>query len=246
MRREIARHAEFTAAVGQIAEVSEKICEARPWPERGRPRCRRVKGGALRRARGSQVRRDSTAGGGSGPGAGLRRRARGRRDGAPRRAAEARRQHARAAAVRRPRPARPAAALRPGPRAEFTDYRDKVIDTVLGPVTLRRAWYHCADAGTGSRRAMPGSASSTSLSPGLAAMNDIAAAAGPFAKAACCWKTWPGLAERQARRARRRGQRRRAVRRGPRAIRGDRRPQAGPMPPSPSRTCSTARSTALA
>ena len=30
VRREIARHAEFTAAVEQIAEVSEKICEARP------------------------------------------------------------------------------------------------------------------------------------------------------------------------------------------------------------------------
>ena len=30
VRSEIARHAEFTAAVGQIAEVSEKICEARP------------------------------------------------------------------------------------------------------------------------------------------------------------------------------------------------------------------------
>jgi len=30
VRREIARHAEFTAAVGQIAEVNEKICEARP------------------------------------------------------------------------------------------------------------------------------------------------------------------------------------------------------------------------
>ncbi len=26
----------------------------------------------------------------------------------------------------------------------FTGYREKVIDTVLGPVTLRRAWYHCA------------------------------------------------------------------------------------------------------
>ena len=30
VRREIARHAEFTAAVEQIAEVNEKICEARP------------------------------------------------------------------------------------------------------------------------------------------------------------------------------------------------------------------------
>jgi len=30
VRREIARHAEFTAAVEQIVEVNEKICEARP------------------------------------------------------------------------------------------------------------------------------------------------------------------------------------------------------------------------
>ena len=30
VRREIARHAEFTAAVEQIVEVSEKICEGRP------------------------------------------------------------------------------------------------------------------------------------------------------------------------------------------------------------------------
>jgi hypothetical protein len=30
VRREVARHAEFTAAVEQIVEVNEKICEARP------------------------------------------------------------------------------------------------------------------------------------------------------------------------------------------------------------------------
>jgi len=30
VRREIARHAEFTAAVEQIIEVNEAICEARP------------------------------------------------------------------------------------------------------------------------------------------------------------------------------------------------------------------------
>ena len=54
-----------------------------------------------------------------------------------------------------------------------------------GPVTLRRAWYHCAECkhGFAPRDAGLGVAG-TSLSPGLAAMNDIAAAAGPFAKAA--------------------------------------------------------------
>ena len=28
-------------------------------------------------------------------------------------------------------------------------YRDKVIDTVLGPVTVRRACYHCGQCGHG-------------------------------------------------------------------------------------------------
>ena len=37
VRREIARHAEFTATVGQIAEVNEQICEARPAAGRDAP-----------------------------------------------------------------------------------------------------------------------------------------------------------------------------------------------------------------
>ena len=36
-----------------------------------------------------------------------------------------------------------------GHEAEFVAYRDKVIDTVLGPVTVSRAWYHCAACGHG-------------------------------------------------------------------------------------------------
>jgi hypothetical protein len=72
-----------------------------------------------------------------------------------------------------------------GHEAEFSDYRDKTFDTVLGPVTLRRAWYHCAECkhGFAPRDAELGVAGA-SLSPGLAVMNDKAAAAGPFAKAA--------------------------------------------------------------
>jgi hypothetical protein len=72
-----------------------------------------------------------------------------------------------------------------GHEAEFVSYRDKVIDTVLGPVTLDRAWYHCADCGHGlaPRDAELGTAGA-SVSPGLAAMNDRAAAAVPFAEAA--------------------------------------------------------------
>ena len=30
-----------------------------------------------------------------------------------------------------------------GHQAQFVSCRDKVIDTVLGPVTVRRAYYHC-------------------------------------------------------------------------------------------------------
>jgi hypothetical protein len=71
-----------------------------------------------------------------------------------------------------------------GHQAEFADYRDKTFDTVLGPVTVNRAWYHCAACrhGFAPRDAELGIAG-TSLSPGLSEMTDIAAAAGPFAKA---------------------------------------------------------------
>ena len=72
-----------------------------------------------------------------------------------------------------------------GHEAEFVSYRDKVIDTVLGPVTLTRAWYHCAACGHGLAPRDAGlGVAGASMSPGLRAMNDQAAAAGPFAKAA--------------------------------------------------------------
>jgi hypothetical protein len=72
-----------------------------------------------------------------------------------------------------------------GHEAEFVSYRDKVIDTVLGPVTLTRAWYHCAACGHGLAPRDAGlGVVGQAMSPGLRAMNDQAAAAGPFAKAA--------------------------------------------------------------
>ena len=72
-----------------------------------------------------------------------------------------------------------------GHEAEFVAYREKTADTVLGPVTVSRAWYHCAQCGHGQapRDAELGVAG-VSMSPGLAAMNDRVAAAGPFARAA--------------------------------------------------------------
>jgi hypothetical protein len=72
-----------------------------------------------------------------------------------------------------------------GHQSEFTAYRDKTFDTVLGPVTISRAWYHCAECGHGrAPRDAELGLTGTSMSPGLAAMNDRAAAAGPFARAA--------------------------------------------------------------
>ena len=72
-----------------------------------------------------------------------------------------------------------------GHQAEFAGYRDKAIDTVLGPVTIRRAWYHCSACGHGfaPRDTELGVAGQT-MSPGLAKMTDRAAAAVPFAAAA--------------------------------------------------------------
>jgi hypothetical protein len=72
-----------------------------------------------------------------------------------------------------------------GHEAVFVSYRDKVIDTVLGPVTVRRAWYHCAACGHGlAPRDAELGAAGASMSPGLRAMSDKAAAAVPFAPAA--------------------------------------------------------------
>jgi len=71
-----------------------------------------------------------------------------------------------------------------GHEAEFVSYRDKTFDTALGPVTVSRAWYHCAlcEHGSAPRDAELGVAGA-SMSPGLTRMNDHAAAAAPFAKA---------------------------------------------------------------
>jgi len=72
-----------------------------------------------------------------------------------------------------------------GHEAVFAGYRDKSFDTALGLVTLTRAWYHCAKCERGLAPRDDGlGVAGTSMSPGLAAMNDMAAAAGPFAGAA--------------------------------------------------------------
>jgi hypothetical protein len=79
----------------------------------------------------------------------------------------------------------PRAGCGAGHQAVFVSYRVKTIDTVLGPVTLRRAWYHCPDCGHGvAPKDTELGVAGASMSPGLAKMTTRAAAAVPFAKAA--------------------------------------------------------------
>ena len=73
----------------------------------------------------------------------------------------------------------------PGICAQFVGYRDKNVDTVLGRVRLRRAYYHCAACGRGIvPRDDDLGVTGASLSPGLRRMVARAAAAEPFATAA--------------------------------------------------------------
>jgi hypothetical protein len=72
-----------------------------------------------------------------------------------------------------------------GHQAEFVSYRAKTIETVLGPVTLRRAYYHCAPCGHGVvPRDDELGVAGTSLTPGLRKMVARTGAAVPFAQAA--------------------------------------------------------------
>ena len=72
-----------------------------------------------------------------------------------------------------------------GHQAGFVSYRIKTVDTVAGPVTVRRAWYHCAACGHGlAPRGAELGTERASLSPGLRKMTARAAATVPFATAA--------------------------------------------------------------
>jgi hypothetical protein len=72
-----------------------------------------------------------------------------------------------------------------GHQAVYAGCRDKTVTTVLGPVTLRRAWYHCAECrhGFAPRDDELGVAGAT-LSPGLAEMIALAGAEVSFGRAA--------------------------------------------------------------
>lgn len=71
-----------------------------------------------------------------------------------------------------------------GHQAEFVSYRSKTVDTVLGPISLDRAYYHCTPCRHG---VLPKDdelgLSGVSMSAGLRAMVARTGAAAPFAKA---------------------------------------------------------------
>ncbi len=72
-----------------------------------------------------------------------------------------------------------------GHQAGFVSYRSKTIDTVVGPVQVHRAWYHCPACGHGlAPKDGELGVQQASLSPGLRKMTARAAAALPFATAA--------------------------------------------------------------
>jgi hypothetical protein len=67
----------------------------------------------------------------------------------------------------------------------FVSYRAKTFDTVLGPVRVTRAWYHCHQCGHGlAPKDAELGIGQASMSPGLAKMTAQAATAVPFARAA--------------------------------------------------------------
>lgn len=72
-----------------------------------------------------------------------------------------------------------------GGQAAYAGARDKTITTVLGPVRVARAWYHCAACRHGfAPRDQHLGAAEGSLSPGLAEMIALAGAEVSFARAA--------------------------------------------------------------
>jgi hypothetical protein len=72
-----------------------------------------------------------------------------------------------------------------GHPAVYAGVRDKAVTTVLGPVTLRRAWYHCGQCSHGfAPRDEQLGVAGAPASPGLAEMIALAGAEVSFARAA--------------------------------------------------------------
>jgi len=82
-----------------------------------------------------------------------------------------------------------------GHQAAFAGRRPEMITTVLGPVRVMRAWYHCRECGHGlAPRDEQLGVAGTSLSPGLAQMIARAGAEVPFGKAAALLADLAGIA----------------------------------------------------
>jgi hypothetical protein len=79
-----------------------------------------------------------------------------------------------------------AGCARCGGQAVYAGSRPKAVTTVLGAVTLQRAWYHCAACkrGFAPRDRQLGLLPGGTLSPGLAEMTALAGAEASFARAA--------------------------------------------------------------
>ncbi|HYB46456.1 MAG TPA: hypothetical protein VED20_03725, partial [Streptosporangiaceae bacterium] len=82
-----------------------------------------------------------------------------------------------------------------GHQAGYAGSRPKTVSTVLGPVQVMRAWYHCRDCERGfAPRDEQLGVAGTSLSPGLAEMIARAGAEVPFGKAAALVADLAGVA----------------------------------------------------
>jgi hypothetical protein len=82
-----------------------------------------------------------------------------------------------------------------GHQAGYAGSRPKTVSTVLGPVQVMRAWYHCRECERGfAPRDEQLGVAGTSLSPGLAEMIARAGAEVPFGKAAALVKDLAGVA----------------------------------------------------
>jgi hypothetical protein len=80
-----------------------------------------------------------------------------------------------------------------GHAAQFIDYRPKQLVTVLSPVEVERAYYHCAVCGGGvvpKDRELD--IEGTSFSPGVRRMMGRVGSKDPLKRGGGTWKSWPG------------------------------------------------------
>jgi hypothetical protein len=188
VRAEVDRYREFAALAEQIVEVSEAICEARPAPPDAVRQGPAAEGLAdelraqLQAEFAAEVERLAVMAArelGAG-GAGLAAAELGIRAGMAAVGASLLEGLLAADAGHRG----PRVECGAGHQAGFVSYRARDVDSVLGPVTVTRAWYHCAGCGHGlaPRDGELGIAGDT-MTPGLARMTARAAANEPFARA---------------------------------------------------------------